>query len=290
MEELNQYLEWCDVQYSNSNHCFCGAVCTNNNYCRGNQTDCYSCIKRVHNYKNKTVHYNCAKMLYNYVLKHSYRFGAEIFYEIHKLTKDLYNWDDIFILSIGCGPCTELFGAMSLWRTMGKQDESFHYRGFDTEEIWLPLMKKAESVFTKADVLTFNIDAFLHYKTCQERVDVIVLNYMLSDMLKFHSNRYDQFLSNLSELIKQIHPRYLLLNDVYLLVSVDASNRLLRVLKGAGLDFKHIKLQYHRVHNIIGQFGKLIDKQPYVMPNAEIVRKYIPFSEVNSIQTLIKFL
>lgn len=289
MEELNKYLKWCDAQYSSNTHCNCNDTCTNNNFCRGKQTDCYSCIQRVHKYSNRTIHYNCDKMLLYYVLKHCYRFGAEIFYEFHKLKNDIYSWDEIFILSIGCGPCTELFGAMSLWRTLGKPDETFHYRGFDTESLWLPLMNMACSFFTTADPKPFLEDAILHYETSEERVDVIVLNYMLSDMYKFHFDHYDQFLANLSELIKRKHPHYLLVNDVYLRDSIDASKRMLKHLKDKGLEFKHEKCQYHTPHPYIGQFGKRITQQPFAMPNAEIVRKYQPFPKVNSIQTLIKF-
>lgn len=289
MEELNHYLNWCDQMYTNSPHCQCGAECTNGNYCSGIQTNCYECIKRVHNHRNNKTHYNCDKMLYYYVLKHTYRFGAEIFYELHKLRNDIGKLDDIFIASIGCGPCTELFGAMSIWRTLGKQDASFHFRGFELEQMWQPLMTQACSYFNGSDALANLEDAFAYYQNSQERLDIIVLNYMLSDMFKFHSDSYSQFLDNLVTLVRQKNVRYLLVNDVYLLVSVGASNRLLRCMKDAGLAFKHVKLQYHSLHQYIGQFGKSIAKQPYAMTDASIVSKYEPFSEVNSIQTIIRF-
>lgn len=289
MQELDQFLSWCDQMYTNSSHCHCGAACSNGNYCGGVQTNCYECIKRVHNHRNNKVHYNCDKMLYYYALKHAYRFGAEIFYELHKLRNDICKWNDIFIASIGCGPCSELFGAMSLWRTLGKQDESFHFRGFDLEQIWQPLMVQACSYFNNTDAVARLEDVFAHYQNSQERLDMIVLNYMLSDMFKFHANSYGQFLDNLVMLVQQKNFRYLLVNDVYLLVSVGASNRLMRILKDAGLVFKHVKLQYHSFHPYIGQFGKSIVKQPFAMTDAGIVSKYEPFSEVNSIQTIIRF-
>ena len=289
MQELDQFLNWCDQMYTNNPHCQCGAACTNGNYCGGIQTNCYSCIKRVHNHRNNIVHYDCDKMLYYYALKHTYRFGAEVFYELLKLKNDIIKWSDIYIASIGCGPCTELFGAMSVWRTFGKQDVSFHFRGFDLEQRWQPLMNQACLCFNNADVFANQEDVFAHYQNSQERLDVVVLNYMLSDMLKFHANRYGQFLDSLVTLVRQKNVRYLLVNDVYLLVSIGASNRLMRSLKDAGLAFKYAKLQYHSFHPYIGQFGKPIAKQPYPMADAGIVRKYEPFSEVNSIQTIIRF-
>lgn len=290
MQELDQFLNWCDTEYTNAQHCQCGNACTNGNYCKGQQMDCYACIQRVHSYGNHTYHYNCDKMVLYYTLKHSYRFGAEVFYEINRLRNELINWQDIHIASIGCGPCSELFGALSLWRTIGKNDASFHFRGFDTEPLWQPIMSQVDSYFQVADVHTSGQDAFEYYGQSQEPIDVIVLNYMLSDMMKFHPGLYDQFLNNLIALISQKNPRYLLVNDVYLLVSVGATNRMLRFLKNAGLNFKTAKLQYHNYHPYIGQFGQQVHKQPFAMSDATIVRKYDPFSETNSIQTYIKFI
>lgn len=289
MQELDDFLIWCDTQYNSIPHCQCGMACTNGNYCRGQQSNCYPCIQRVHDYHNRMVHYNCDKMVLYYVLKHCYRFGSEIFYALQKLKKYLSNWDDIYITSIGCGPCTELFGALSLWHSMGKQDDLFHYRGFDTDKIWRPLMTQVSSYFAMADIVVENQSAFTYYKESEERMDVIVLNYMLSDMMKFNMGQYDKFLENLISLIKQKKTKFLLINDVYLLISIGAINKLWRFLVTAGLTFNGIKLQYHDFHPYIGQFGRKIPKQPYKMTNEVIVEKYDPFSEVNSIQTLIKF-
>ena len=150
-------------------------------------------------------------------------------------------------------------------------------------------MTQISSSFTTADAVAGCQDAFTYYKNSEERVDVIILNYMLSDMVKFYNGQYDQFLNDLISLIQQKKTKYLLVNDVYLISAIGATNRMLRFLVKAGLAFNGIKLQYHDFHPYIGQFGRLIHKQSFKMPNAEIVRKYNPFSEVNSIQTLIKF-
>ncbi len=289
MQELDDFLIWCDTQYSSTPHCQCGMACINGNYCKGQQSNCYQCIQRVHDYHNRMVHYNCEKMVLYYVLKHCYRFGSEIFYALQKLSNNFCNWDDLYVTSIGCGPCTELFGALSLWRSIGKQDDSFHYRGFDTDIIWHSLITQAVSYFPMADVAAEAQSAFTYYQNSEEQVDVIVLNYMLSDMMKFNLGQYDKFLKDLISLIKEKKTRFLLVNDVYLLISIGATNRLLRLLATEGLTFKGIKLQYHDYHPYIGQFGRIIPKQPYKMKNEVIVEKYNPFSEVNSIQTLIKF-
>lgn len=289
MQELDNFLNWCDQMYTNTPHCQCGAACTNGNYCGGTKTNCYECIKRVHQYSNSKVHYNCDKMLYYYALKHTYRFGAEIFFELEKLRNDLCNWQDIYITSIGCGPCSELFGMLSLWRTLGNTDASFHFRGFDTEPLWYPIMQQVRTYFPIADVQTLRQDVFDHHAQYQEKTDVIVLNYMLSDMKKFNAAQYQLFLNNLIAFIVQKRPKYLLVNDIYLCISLAASNELISQLRQSGIAYKRWKGQYHYYNPSIGQWGNVIPKQPFVMNDAAIVSKYSPFSEVNGIQTIVKF-
>lgn len=289
MHELDQFLNWCDQMYTNTPHCQCGNACTNSNYCGGIQTNCYECIKRVHSYRNSKVHYNCDKMLYYYALKHTYRFGAEVFFELEKLRNDVLNWPEIYITSIGCGPCTELFGVLSLWRTLGKTDACFHFRGFDTEPLWRPIMNRVPSFFNVADVRTFGQDAFAFHGQSRERMDVIVLNYMLSDMKKFYAAQYPVFLNNLINLIVQKCPKYLLVNDIYLIVSLAASKDLVTKLKQSGISYKIWMGQYHYYNPSIGKWGNVITKQPFAMNDAAIVNKYTPFPEVNGIQTIVKF-
>lgn len=290
MLELDQFLNWCDDQYSNTPHCQCGIACTNSSFCGGVQTNCYSCIKRVHSYRNRTVHYNCDKMLLYYVLKHTYRFGAEVFYLLGKLRNDISNWNDLSIASIGCGPCSELFGALSLWRTLGKNDAGFHFRGFDTEPLWQPIMNQLEIQFHALDVNIFGQDAFAYYNLSQDEIDIIILNYMLSDMRKFHASLFQGFLADLITLVRQKRPKYLLINDIYLQVSLTASRELINALKQAGLDYQCWKGQYHYFNPNIGQWGQQMQKHPYAMTNAAIVSNYQPFPEVNGIQTIIKIL
>ena len=108
-------------------------------------------------------------------------------------------------------------------------------------------------------------------------------------MIKFHFEQYYNYLISLSELIKAKHPKYLLINDVYLKVSLSASLRLLDCFSLQGISFKNIKLRYHGLNSYIGEYGRQIDRQPYEMRNQHIVDTYDPFRYVDSIQTIIKF-
>lgn len=290
MLELEYYLNYCDSQYQNSNPTQCGETCNNKNYCQGQEVDCYNCIKRVHNYKNCTVHYNCPKMMYNYVLKHSYRFAAEVYYEVLRLQRVLSQWNEVYYTSIGCGPCTELFGLLQNWRNLGKGDDSFHFNGFDNEPMWKSLMDYVETLFSSQDVHTHDVDVFQYYQESHWRVDILVLNYMLSDMFKFKTGLYTAFLLSLCDLIKEMRPQFLLINDVYLKDSMTAMNRLLQALKSQGIGYRSQRVQYHYEHPFIGLNGQRIDRRNFGMSNQTIVEKYIPFSYVDSMQTIVKFI
>ena len=289
MLEFDQYLNWCDAMYNNLPHCQCGNSCTNQNYCQGLQSNCYSCIHRVHQYWNTSIHYNCDKMVLYYVLKHGYRFGAEVFYQLQRIQNVLEKYNDIYVVSIGCGPCTELFGALNFWRSIRKNDATFHYKGFDTEVLWNQIMSQVCGYFAVANVTTVNADAFPYLYSNQDRVDVLILNYMLSDMRKFRAADYQSFLANLLTLIQQKQPRFIFINDIYLKISLAASTELLDFLSSAGIQYRYYACQYHSLNTFIGQYGDIIPKQPFRMTDPLIVSKYDPFSEVNSIQTIIRF-
>lgn len=289
MVEFDSFLDWCDQGYRSCFPCRCGVSCTNNNYCNGIAANCYDCIRRVHAIGNRLVHYNCSKMVLYYVLKHGYRFRAEIIVLLYRIREFLSQQKELYITSVGCGPCTELFGCIHIWRLLGKQDEFFHFRGFDTDSIWSPLMDQVQKLFPNADVKNNCQDALLFYSNTDERVDIIILNYMLSDMKKFNSSHFSSFLTNFVGLIRCKKTRYILINDIYLKESLSASYELISLLSKAGLVDKLSKYQYCSLNSYIGQHGPIVnDKPQFKLQSSSIVREYDPFQEINSIQTIIK--
>jgi hypothetical protein len=157
------------------------------------------------------------------------------------------------------------------------------------EQLWSPIMTQVEGYFSVADVKTANADAFPLLSTSNDSVDVLILNYMLSDMRKFRAADYQLFLINLLNLIQQKQPRFILINDIYLKVSLGASTELLSYLAASGIQYRFYACQYHTLNTLIGTYGEIIPKQGFTMTDAEIVGKYNPFREVNSIQTIIRF-
>lgn len=275
--------------YENSSHGACGDTCTNELFCNGAQSDCYACIKRVHNYKNRTIHYNCENMLYCYVLKQGYRFIMEMFLLFKARQREIALYNDLWVTSIGCGPCTELFGGLALWRVLGKGDGVFHFRGFDLEEKWAPILNALPRFLPTVDVFADIEDCFDYYTTHDEPIIIIVLNYMLSDMSKFHGGKLQAFFFKLCALIQEKKPKYIMVNDIYLRDSIAASNALIDYIKASGFNIQFGRRQFHVLDDRIGKFGTVEGPKPFTIPNVEISQKYDPFSVANSIQTIIAF-
>lgn len=295
MEEFNKLIEFCDEQYQNSNACNCGDDCANKNrrklVC---ESDCYECVKHVNDFNNKTDHYNCHKMALYYVLKHGFRFYPEnviLFKEIFSQT----DFDNVHVVSIGCGPCTELFGGFQAWRTAGGNDESFWFHGFDLNPIWEHIENHCKTLFNTDNILIETKDAFIHYKDSNEPIDVIVLNYSLSDMFRFRHGEYGKFVNSLMNLIVKKKPQYLLINDVYTKQAVEASTLVISSLNSIGQIKTNIMRQFHNYNEYIGKFGDYVDEMPDIpnFPNIEgidegIVGKYDPFHMFIGIQAIIK--
>lgn len=295
MEEFNKLIEYCDEQYQNSNACNCGSNCVNNNRCKLLCTsDCYECVSHVNHFCNTIDHYNCHKMTLFYVLKHGFRFYAETALLFIDAFAN-YASDEVFVMSIGCGPCTELYGGLQAWRYSHKADDNFHYHGFDLNPIWKSIDDFNLSQFENSNVFIEIKDAFVHYKNSDEPIDIIILNYSLSDMFRFNKNKYGQFVNSLLDLLAKKKPQYLLINDVYTKQSVDASTMFINELNDKRLIKNNSMRRFHSYNSYIGEFGNYVSSINGInnFPNIEgidqnIVNKYDPFHIFNGIQAVIK--
>ena len=64
-------------------------------------------------------------------LKHGYRYVSEMAWAFLEVKKSLDFAKPIKIISIGCGPSTELYGAIVIFR-----NAPFYYYGFDLSSVW----------------------------------------------------------------------------------------------------------------------------------------------------------
>lgn len=152
---INQLVEFCLEQYNKHGRCF---DCNNDCKCIGTE-DCYLCIKYIHAVNTFDRKYNCNNIVYNYVIKHIYRYSSEI--------ERLFNQYDTFkkvqhfrIASIGCGPCSELFG-IKQFLANNNLNPKFEYIGFDLNLQWNQIQNKIVDIFGNG--IQFSNEDFFSY-------------------------------------------------------------------------------------------------------------------------------
>lgn len=176
---------------------------------------CDQCLKEIHYDKNSVRRYDCAYMCYWYVCKNIYRYSTEMVWLFHNNGLKLQErTKPIIIWSIGCGPCSELIAFEEYY---AKKQCSFDYSyiGFDQNDIWKPIQEKIKQLSANSHNIEFySEDVFEYYKRTQTAPNVIILNYMLSDMLKYNPENFQSFLTNLYDFLSHLPSFALLINDI----------------------------------------------------------------------------
>jgi len=205
---INQLVQYCMGSYNKDGCC---VPCGNDCKCIGEE-DCYQCIKYIHAINTIDRKYNCNNIVFNYVIKHIYRYSSEI--EI------LFNQFEFFqrvknfrIASIGCGPSSELFG-IKQFITNHHLSPIFEYIGFDFNLQWNQIQNKIIEIF--GDTVQFsNEDIFSYYEQHPGRLpNVLILNYVLSDIVKFNRNGVEDFVTNLLDLFNRMPNSCMIINDI----------------------------------------------------------------------------
>lgn len=125
---INSLVDFCSQNYSKIIPC---PGCDND--CQGG---CEDCLDAIH-FDKISRRYNCKNIASFYACKYAYKYSSEI----DRLFSSLKTWKThpfLNILSIGCGPCTELIGIIRSVKKCqfgGKID----YVGFDINPIWVPI-------------------------------------------------------------------------------------------------------------------------------------------------------
>lgn len=102
---IDEIVSKCDKRYSNLADCQC-EDCPCETEC---SHDCKECLENVHFPDRTTIRreYDCVNMADCYYCKYSYRYASELIYGLRQF-RDIKNRDILKVMSVGCGPCTEL--------------------------------------------------------------------------------------------------------------------------------------------------------------------------------------
>lgn len=280
---INKLMQYCIKQYYTPKKC---RSCVNNKQCIASE-NCYKvCIYKVHRIANKSLHYNCKNMLFCYIMKHFYRYASEIesiferfFYNCHSHIK---------VASVGCGPASEFYGITDFLENNTDCKLSFDYTGLDIDDFWQPIWDYTQENFKNAKFV--KSDFFKYYKE-HELPEVVIINYMLSDMAKYKPDGIKNFLDDLKNFISEMPYGVIIINDInYEKDTVETAFGCLNYLHKKIVNLPNIKIHSGSFTKLpISQkyFGKRIDDDRIRANMIDIPFDIQPFSKCNSIQHII---
>lgn len=216
MKEFLDFLSECQTQYNSCASCINN--CPNNHYCKANEGQmsiCNQCIFHILWAKHPSFSYGCPKITYHYALRFFNRFSSEIAYAMAK-----YRFGEIKkynVVSLGCGPGSEVYGFVRVLKAR-KLPIVLDYQGYDQNKIWKNVqdISKDKLLQSGHHIEFYCNDMFNDFVGFNgEGVDLLVMNYLLSDVQKFSNNvgQMEQFLSSVAFFVIMNNVRNILFND-----------------------------------------------------------------------------
>lgn len=228
MEELDKFLEYCKSAYDQRPCATDKSKCIGEKKCENkNCTNCEGCLQDIHNRSNSQSDYGCEYQTYFYVMKFFYRYASEIGIVLHENLQDILSQVPINVVSIGCGPSSELYGFLAFLIANNKVVD-FNYWGFDFNSIWTTVQHKNQDIFSRFSIRYSDMNGFDFIRNHKE-IDLLILNYVLSDLTRRNdSTAIAGFISCLEEIIRDKTVRYVLINDIYLTYNTRTAYAIMR--------------------------------------------------------------
>jgi len=289
MGKLDDIVEFCLHSYREPQSC---ARCAYGNCMNEGTSDCYKCLKKLHDVGNAEYTYSCENMTYCYILKHIERYASEIEYVWNMLPMNKAK-SDIHFASIGTGASPELYSVVD-YIEKNPINVNFTFVGFDHNPIWRPIWDY--NMANIAGVSYQTSDFFSYYET-QAKPNVLILSYVLSDMVR--KNQFADtkaFLDNLVTFIVSMPKVLVIMNDIpyfggnfynlrtayvcmeYLAQSLTKKEANLFAIKRYSFcDYNYWTSGYGAKHSSNGLIAK----------TTRDISAFAPFSYCNSIQMLI---
>jgi hypothetical protein len=179
---LDKIIEFCVSHYSNDYKC---ANCLNDEC----QQSCKKCLEDINFNKNPIrikKGYDCLNITFYYCGKYGFKYSSEI----EKLLIENEDWFASFehynIVSIGCGPCTDLYGFLNYLNSI-YSEKHIKYCGIDKNKIWSTIHNTIQSIQFPNLATRFIYEDIEKIKF-KNTPNIIIMQYLLSDML---SSGYD---------------------------------------------------------------------------------------------------
>lgn len=283
---INSLVQYCDSLYHRPDRCeTCG------NECKGS---CLECLAHIHKTTTNDRTYNCANIINCYTCKYIYKYSAETEHLLTPFKKwfEQIGNNPVTIGSIGCGPCSELFGLYQ-FREHNNLSFQIQYRGFELIEKWKHIHQKIESL-NIADEIDFQYeDVFEYYNRNRNFPQILILNYVLSDIIRrCSSDDLTVFFENLYTLINRMCGKsFIVFNDINLGRDT-AEARFYYNLIEQELQKRHIDVVTRKYHfpnsqRFYVQYGNELPNNITCNIPRNINQKYNPWAECRSAAIII---
>lgn len=288
---IDKIISFCNAKYQEDGGC----NCTYEDHCPGR---CDICLHYIHtpSVAPATRQYDCPSMANFYTCKYSHKYTSELIYAFEQL-QDLFGREQLNVMSVGCGPCTDLLALDFLREQNVYRFNTIKYRGIDSaEEVWQHIHHKIKQ--DKADgfkVKFFYEDITEFIDTIVEATwtpDLIVFQYVFSDMQK-HCTSGDlrDFISKIAWFVnnRMSANTYLVLNDINLSTQWGGGREhfdsLLRRINSAQYRKYHFNNSNKPNHF---NYGDEYETNELVLKPSRGLRGYEPFESCASAQMIIK--
>lgn len=261
--------------------------------------DCQSCLQYVHFPQNAPAPriYDCVHMADCYYCKYAYKYASEIVYGL-RCFAEIRDKKELKIMSVGCGPCTELAAVDYLKKQGVLNYDKVQYRGIDPlEDVWKRIWTDIKKYFGDGiqfypnDILQL-VDIIVKHSWVP---DVLIFQYVFSDMYK-HSNEEEiiQFINKLADFLNLYDekPIYILCNDINLSKSMGGGREFFDILESKIENPKIVrKMHFDNINRDRHyEYGDQYNSNALVFNNItdDIRNAYNPFESCASAQILIK--
>ncbi|MGD9971812.1 MAG: hypothetical protein AB7S77_02000 [Desulfatirhabdiaceae bacterium] len=211
---IDKLVEFCHLKYRRDKSC---DYCPNEDECVGS---CDKCLDNIH-FRRITRRYNCENIAYYYVCRYIYKYSSEVEYLINNINL-LRQLPELNIVSIGCGPVTELFGFLN-YMNRDNDQRNLRFRGFDLNNIWNNIHNQIKLITQddhrlKLDFYYYDVfDIFdqIERRGVSDSPNILFLQYLISDMVA-HDYDVKSFIDRLGKLMFSKMPlnSFLIINDI----------------------------------------------------------------------------
>lgn len=279
-----------EITHEQCGECSYGCDCPRN---------CLTCLEYVHfpHVAPKLRTYDCTHMADHYYCKYSFRYASEIVYGLRQFA-DIREKTHLKVMSVGCGPCTELAAIDYMRQTNELEFETLEFIGIDPlSDVWEPIWADIEDYFgTGIRFLNRSILELIDVIVEQDWVpDLIIFQYVFSDMYKHNEQRdIEDFIEKLVDFLNEQTDKsiYILANDTNLSRRYSGGREFFDSLTRSMEEPKYIRRRHFDNRNRPNHYN-YGDEYPtnalvFEDISREIQRTYDPFCSCASAQILIK--